>query len=64
MSDNNTQLYLLIGSVAMNSILIIKDCVHRMRSSDCCGARINFVTRKVSEVNMKKTNSSESDEKV
>ena len=64
MSDNNTQLYLLIGSVAMNSILIIKDCVHRVKSSDCWGVKFSF-NRTKSGVNMNDRKvSDDSDEKV
>ena len=53
MGDSDTQLYLLIGSVCLNGILVIKEFVHRIRTSECCGAKIAFITRRSSETNMK-----------
>lgn len=40
--DTTTQM--LIGSLVMNALLILKECVSRMSKSSCCGSEIVFTS--------------------
>ena len=37
-----TETILLITSLCMNALMIIKDFVHRIRHSECCGSKIDL----------------------
>jgi hypothetical protein len=38
--DTTTQM--LIGSLVMNALLILKECIYRIQKSTCCGSEIVF----------------------
>jgi hypothetical protein len=37
-----TEIILLITSLGLNALMILKDFVHRIRRSDCCGSKIEL----------------------